>query len=182
MLEKGFQRLWEQHEALPTAGSTDNHLTLNAEFDSQYERIAHDSFLRAYTQIKALGDYYGFKLAFFLQPEIIFEAPSVLSPQDVELQSLTETMRNQINPSATAIARHIRTLLLRLFSIHNFNEFHDVAEIGATELRATQLYIDYCHLTPAGSKTVAKHLSPAILRIILDAVQHPDVTKRPATH
>lgn len=100
MLEKGLQQLWQQYDGLPADASIGESFPRAAGFDSQYERVAHDSFLRAYTQIKILGDYYGFKLAFFLQPEIVFENLAVLSPQDVDIQHRTENLQNQVDSNA----------------------------------------------------------------------------------
>lgn len=73
--------------------------------------------------------------------------------------------------------RHIRTLVPRLFEAHRLSEFHDIAEIGDSQHRGTQLYLDYCHLTTEGSKAVAERLFPVILRIVLDAVRHHDPEK-----
>ena len=172
LLQKGVQRLWERYEALPTDRLSSSDSTMTAAFDSQYERVAHHSFLRAYAQIKALGDYYGFKMVFFLQPEIIFESPSLLSSPDVEIRRLTELLRNQANPNTIATMHRIRPMLPRLFKDHGFNEFYDIGQIGSPEHRGTQLYLDYCHLTPTGSKVVAGHIFAAIRRMVIDDIEH----------
>ena len=169
MLEKVLHLWWERLEAPPKDKSVVGIASLSPSFDDQYAQVAHNSFLRAYSQIQSLSRYYDFKVMFFLQPEIAFENPEVLSPQDKGIRSLTEASIEQSSPGAIASMHRIRSLLPSLFKAHNLSEFHDIAQIGGAKLGSTQLYLDYCHLTPEGSQAVAERLLPFVLRSVLEA-------------
>ncbi len=124
-------------------------------FPANVDRILDESIFKSYVQIQALGKMFDFDLQVFLQPQLALEDTARLSAADRDLQRITAGI--EINPRRA----EIRPLFAAQFARHDI-EFHDIAEIAAPEYADTQLYIDYCHLTPAGSQRVAARLLEAV--------------------
>ena len=106
----------------------------------------------------------GFEIVVFLQPELVLEDQRLLGDADRQLQDITN--RHTENPESAGRWRTIRQLIGPIFE-KNGIEFRDVATFGRGVSSSEQLYIDYCHLTPTGSKqlagTMARHLLPGIV-------------------
>jgi lysophospholipase L1-like esterase len=120
---------------------------------------ARRTFLLSYGQITKLSRLMGAQMpVVFLQPVITFEEKSTLSAADQHIYNITSST----NPSLSAW-RQLRVMLPELFAADGI-EFHDIGQIGNSAEAATQLYIDYCHLSPEGAQRAAELMYPALMR------------------
>jgi len=99
----------------------------------------------------------------FLQPQIVFEDPNLLSELDNKIQKLT--LKHDKNDKRS----DIRNLLPEKFSEHNI-EFSDLAEIATTTLTDKQLYIDYCHLSPTGANVLANRMANPVSEKVVSMI------------
>lgn len=127
------------------------------------EDVARRTFLRALWQINRLGQLEGYDHVVFLQPEVVFENPQALTPHDQAVQKTT--LRNMNTEDVQAMVR-LRGSFPTLFSKYGIG-YHDVAELGPKTFPGEDLYLDYCHLTPAGSIKAAQAMFPVILDMVL---------------
>ena len=93
-------------------------------------------------------------MAVFLQPELELEDAGVLNEKDVALRDT----RLKNTPANTALAMTtIRGMLPEVFQSIDV-PFNDVSSIATGASRGSQLYVDYCHLTPDGSRSLAEKM------------------------
>ena len=158
VLEKYLQRDWPSVPG-PRFAQFDEPRTVPSEFPANVSQILDESIFKAYRQLKTLGEMFDFELMVFLQPELQFEKPELLSDTDRELQALTAryeiyTRRGEIRP-----------LFPEQFRRHGI-AFADIAEIASDATRQTNLYLDYCHLSPEGSVVAAERMLPWVKPLV----------------
>lgn len=125
--------------------------------DAASVRLAlEETVIANYRQIRTRVERDGTGLLVFLQPEIGFEDAASLSPADRALQELTA----ELDPNRHRAFN--RALFPALFAAEDL-AFVDVAELASPATRDASLYVDYCHLTPAGADALAERMVPAIL-------------------
>ena len=101
---------------------------------------------------------------FTLQPELVFRQSKVLSPferqiyreLDMEWQENFVEFKNRARPIVTQYARNAAESSGALF--------FDLTDIFAGV--ETDVYTDYCHLTPIGNKRLAEYLGEKLLPIV----------------
>ena len=126
--------------------------TVSNDSRSNVREVARRGYLRDLWQIHNLSKHEGFDHYVFLQPEIVFESNELLSESDKRLQEIT---LNVAGGNAVEEMKKIRMMLPSLFKEQDI-PFFDTSELSPSNRREEDLYIDYCHLTPAGSKIAAE--------------------------
>jgi lysophospholipase L1-like esterase len=130
---------------------------------------ARRTFLLAYRQIATLSKFIGAQMPLvFLQPVVIFEDRATLGATDQQIYDITS-----IEQPLLSIWSEIRQILPGLFGSVGI-EFHDIGQIGGTAETNTQLYIDYCHLSPQGAQRAADLMYPAVMRRVESWLAHQD--------
>ncbi len=140
------------------------------DLEARFKATAKSGFLRALWQINRLGRYEGYDHIVFLQPEILFEEVETLHPDDRAVRELTVSFMNN-----EAIMRRIRPLLPGLFTEADI-AYEDVGDIASQAGSSKPLYIDYCHLRPAGSLAVARRLLDPVWNIVQRRLTPPTPT------
>ncbi|MEM7405096.1 MAG: hypothetical protein AAF458_07365 [Pseudomonadota bacterium] len=155
VMEKVAFKLFERYEGKPhniAAGPK-----REGGFATEYKAAASIGFLRNYALSHQLGKLHGFELHVFLQPEIVFEDPQLLVPADRAIRTTTQTLNG--GPDGAQFMSKARQQLPVLFADAGI-AFTDIGQIARRGKPEAQLYIDYCHLTPAGAARVAEHIVP----------------------
>jgi len=125
----------------------------------RYALAAKRTYLRALWQINRLGQLEDYAHLVFLQPEVVLEDPARLTGHD---RMIRDTTLRHVEGTKEVEEKHLaRSLMPRLFADKGI-EFHDLGEIAPLNRDGRDLYIDYCHLTPAGAKVVAGAMFPAV--------------------
>lgn len=163
VLEKLSLAMFEKAEARPQNSGQSSRLP-EGDFDEALRQAASAGFLRNYHLIDAFAQYYGFDYHVFLQPEIVFEDPHRLAPRDAAVQAITERLYGN---ERVEIMRRARTVFPELFATRRV-PYTDIGSLAQGTGEREQLYIDYCHLTPAGARRVAERMLPAVLDKILE--------------
>lgn len=163
VLEKLSLAMFERIEARPQNSGQSSRLP-EGDFDEALRQAASAGFLRHYHLIDAFAQYYGFDYHVFLQPEIVFEDPHRLAPRDAAVQAITERLYGN---ERVEIMRRARTVFPELFGTRRV-PYTDIGSLAQGTGEREQLYIDYCHLTPAGARRVAERMLPAVLDKILE--------------
>lgn len=151
-LESYMHRNWEDTETPVFRQPKTEH---EDEFPNTLETVLNHSVFKSYTQFKALSDLYDFEMMVFLQPQVVFENPDLLSAQDQKIQEIT--LQHDTNTRRQAI----RVALSDKFRREGIL-FQDIGELASKASASVQLYTDYCHLTPSGSKLLAQRMSGAV--------------------
>ncbi len=125
--------------------------------------VARQSYLLDLWQIHRLGEYAGYHHCVFLQPEILLEQESHLSPADQELRRITV---QHTTPNRSERMQAIRAQLPALFEEYTI-PFHDIGELAGENSQDRDLYIDYCHLTPAGAELVAQRMLDVVYALVV---------------
>lgn len=114
---------------------------------------ARETYIRSLVQVARLGELEGFEHVVFLQPQIVFEDDEHLNEHDREMSKITKenVHKNWL------MMRRVRTLFPEIF-YQNGLVFHDLGDIGRFNHSGDDLYLDYTHLTPAGSEIVAQRI------------------------
>lgn len=141
-------------------------------FNEEYDHRGRRTFLRTYTQLKAAADFASTTMLLFLQPQMLFEEPSLLSPEDERTwHYVSEDWKG---PAAkvdrTELMRRVRSKIpeyMRELGI----EYYDVASIGSARTADRTLYIDYCHMTPDGARVLAERMFPPVFARVSEVVQ-----------
>lgn len=156
MLEKIAQKQIETNGAVATYESPREKAdTIEQRFDA----AARLTFLQSYTLMKALGKYHGFGMHVFLQPQVIFEDRSVLSPRDKQTMDMTVSLSEE----KASNMRQMREFLPGRFKKADI-PFTDLGQIGSAQYSGEIVYLDYCHLTELGSKIVAGKILPILVQ------------------
>ena len=163
VLEKLSLAMFEKAEARPQNSGQSSRLP-EGDFDEELRQAASAGFLRNYHLIDAFAQYYGFDYHVFLQPEIVFEDSHRLAPRDAAVQAITERLYGN---GRVEIMRRARTVFPELFATRRV-PYTDIGSLAQGTGEREQLYIDYCHLTPAGARRVAERMLPAVLDKILE--------------
>jgi hypothetical protein len=138
----------------------------NGEDPAAYEATARNTYVRAYTQVASLAPLYGFKMAVFLQPELVFEDPANLAEPDQKVKALTEKLQGDDDVKRM---RRIHALVPGMFRKYlpglSYTDLSILAPVKTEE----PLYVDYCHMTGRGSQGVAAGMAPVVKAIITGA-------------
>jgi lysophospholipase L1-like esterase len=135
-----------------------------------FRRELRDNVARHYWQMGSLGGAYGFQMAVALQPQLVFEAPEMLGPRDRELRNVTLRLTG-VTPERVAAVRAYVPLVGKVITETNARiVFLDHHRLADTEPVTDGLYLDYCHLSAAGSRRLAERLAAQL---------EPLVTQRP---
>ncbi|MEW6102354.1 MAG: hypothetical protein AB1630_00820 [bacterium] len=161
VVEKVVEKIWERKEVVKYSSSKSPVLVSKKEeeFPNNYKDIARDTFLRAYLQFQCLSKLYNFDIMVFLQPEVILENDNYLSKEDALRKEITLKQGFSLRIENIKIIRQLLPDIFKKYSI----DFYDISTIGSVETKKQHLYMDYCHLTPIGSKRVAELMAPIIL-------------------
>lgn len=165
-IEKTAQTLSEQHEARPYNIGGDP-TALERDFKQEYTEMAALGFLRNYGLIETLADHHGFDFHVFLQPEVVFEDPALLSDHD---RLIAEITREHYQEGRVQIMTEARKYLPDLFAKHGFT-FTDIGEIAGPSEKDEALYIDYTHLTPRGSALAADRMLPVVEAMVREQLE-----------
>lgn len=164
--ERICRRVWYRTLNKPLKSVPDKPFQLDGEFDHRVRKAARRQYVLDLWQIHQLGAYVGFDHYVFLQPEVVFESNEELGDSDKRAKQIT---LDNMESSRAEKMRKIRALLPAIFAEHRI-PFFDVAELSLDNKNAENLYLDYCHLTPAGAKIAARriavHLGPRVLERI----------------
>ena len=153
-LEKRVLRpLLEQHIETQPAPMED---VQTAYSEQHYLQTARKTFVRAYWQMSRLGELEGFRHLVYLQPEIALEEPEQLSPHDRSILEIT--LKHLRRPPE--LMQRIHERLPSLFQAYGI-AFHDASKLARPN-DVGDLYVDYCHLTPQGSKRLAENILPSL--------------------
>lgn len=154
VIERYMQRSWPEppSERYPQA---DRPQVEPDVLSKHVETVLKESIFKSYIQFQALSKHFGFDMMVFLQPQVALESTNLLSAADQKIQAITAQHENNRRRS------EIRPFFAREFARYGL-PFEDVAQIAQGQTRETQLYLDYCHLTPAGSQAVAARMYPAV--------------------
>ena len=166
LAERIFRRLWRKKLQQPLECVPAMPDPLSGDFESNVTAVAERQYVRDLWQIHQLGEYAGYKHAVFLQPEILLEPDQNLSKTDRERKQITE----QHLPAGEAEKmQKIRRLLPGIFRKHGV-PFFDAAQISSQKTAGTDLYVDYCHLTPAGAKIAAEHIAEPLYQLVQEEI------------
>ncbi|MHC4879599.1 MAG: SGNH/GDSL hydrolase family protein [Planctomycetota bacterium] len=163
LLEKANKRVWyltKVEKLLPNTPCRT--IEANQDFDSNVREIARTTFLRDLWQIHQLGKRQGYDHCVFLQPEVVLEDAASLTDDDRNIQQIT---LDHLPAGAAQDMHRIRELLPSLFADEGI-PFHDVSNLAAHNASSEDLYIDYCHLSPAGARAVAAQIELILLPMI----------------
>ncbi|MBL4844261.1 MAG: hypothetical protein JKY65_01935 [Planctomycetes bacterium] len=136
--------------------------------NERYRERARRTFLWTYHQLAAATSYRGTPMAVFLQPQIVFEDPSLLSPNDQK--TLTE-VRKIMGPSegvsvddTVTFMNEVRRLLPELFQEIGVT-FYERAVFTAPLKKqgSVDYFLDYTHLTPEGSAEFGGRMFESLL-------------------
>jgi hypothetical protein len=126
------------------------------------ESYARNTYLRALLQIQALGKIENYQHLLVIQPEIVQENAKYLGAKDRELQVLTAKLKADRYQKSLEIAQYIPDILTDAKI-----EFLDFRHIAALDTTKEQLYLDYCHLSPHGTRLVGERLGKILLSRII---------------
>lgn len=167
LAERAMKRLWYKKIGQPLPHNSVPYTKAYPEDHSDHVReAAAETYLRDIWQIKKMGEYEGYDQVVILQPEILFEDDSSLSSGDQKTKALTVELKGAASAERM---NKVRKLLPELFAEKGIS-YHDLGAIAEYSDVKEDLYIDYCHLTAAGSKVVATELAPIILPMLLERV------------
>lgn len=126
----------------------------------RYGEYARASFLRNYRQMATLCEDLGAGLLIALQPAVYFEDEALLSPADRERAAITgRFLEGRLRPAAEQ--QLLRDQLPALFAQAGL-AYLDCGELASPATTGEQLYLDYVHLTGAGSDALAARLEDAV--------------------
>ncbi len=157
LIEKTAQTLSKTYEARPYNIGGDPG-SLERDFERELAASAEVGFLRNYRLIERLAELHDFDFHVFLQPEVIFEDPALLSDHDRLIAGIT---REHYAEGREEIMVETRKRLPDLFAGHDI-AFADIGDIAGPSTSDEALYIDYTHLTPRGSALVAERMLPMV--------------------
>ncbi len=158
-LEKTMQKL------LPIISPYESPVETEAIHDvSRYEEYANNSYLRIYRQFAALQSQYGYGMHIVIQPQLLFENEQLLSEHDKKIYAITDKYSDK------QLMQEIKKKLPSVFNQANL-AFTDLTTIAEGSNNGLDLYYDYTHLTPAGSKLSAVKISSAIQHKVFPPVE-----------
>jgi hypothetical protein len=168
-LEKLSLAMFEKFEARPQNSGQSSRLP-EGDFGEALRQAATAGFLRNYRLIDAFSQYHGFDYHVFLQPEVVFEEAERLDPRDAAIKATTERL---YGAERVEIMRRARAQFPELFASQHV-PYTDIGSLAQDPGARGQLYMDYCHLTPAGAKAVAERMLPEVLDMILERLAPGD--------
>ncbi|MBI1314397.1 hypothetical protein GC176_24135 [bacterium] len=175
LIEKANKRVWYLTKVEQPLPHTPHRVPLSlADFEANIREIAHRSFLRDLWQIHQLGQRQGYEHCVFLQPEVVLEPAESLTGHDQEIQQITLL---RLSEKAAETMRRIHDLLPSLFEAEEI-PFHDVSALTPLNEANDDLYIDYCHLTPAGTRLVAKQIEEVLFPMVAAQIETAAETQR----
>ena len=154
VVEKKMQQTWPPVPGQKFA-QEDMPRTVQTLFPASVGQILRESIFKSYVQFQALGKHFDFDMMVFLQPQVALEATDRLSATDRNIQAITKQV--EINHRRA----EIRPYFGAEFARHGV-PFVDLAEIASEKTRDVDLYLDYCHLSAAGSALLAQRMLPAV--------------------
>lgn len=168
LVEKANKRVWYLTKVeKPLPNTPHREMPPLEDFDANIAEIARRTFLRDLWQIHQLGQRQGYDHCVFLQPKVVLEPAEGLTEHDREIQRITiERMPDQ----ASENARRIRGLLPSLFQAEGL-PFYDVSALTPHNDANEDLYIDYCHLTPAGARLVAEQIEEVLFPMVVERIE-----------
>ena len=167
LLERVLRRTWYGKVELPLPHTPSKSFETPEEFETKIRTIAENSYLRDLCQIHELGRFAGYDHCVFLQPEILLEDEDALSESDRRLQQIT---RNLLAAGTSERKQQVRALLPELFGEYEI-PFFDIAELAPVNDERRDLYIDYCHLTPAGAELTARSMLDVVYQMFAAHIQ-----------
>lgn len=164
LIEKANKRLWYLKKVeQPLAHTPFRRFPAPADdLEQRISVIARRTFLRDLWQIHQLGLRQGYDHCVFLQPEVILEEPADLTEHDRHIRQLT---LRHLPERADVTTRRIRDLLPELFETEGL-PFYDVSTLAPHNADHEDLYLDYCHLTPAGARIVASRIEDVLYPMV----------------
>ncbi len=175
LLEKANKRVWYLTKVeKPLPHTPRRSRAPLGDFDSNIREIARSTFLRDLWQIHQLGKRQGYDHCVFLQPEVVLEDEASLTEHDRDIQRIT---LEHLPADAAADMHRIRDLLPSLFEEEKI-PFHDVSSLASHNTNSEDIYIDYCHLSPAGARAVAAQMEPVLLPMIEARIEAAHVQQK----
>jgi hypothetical protein len=168
LVEKANKRVWYLTKVEKPLPNTPHRETPSLEdFEANICRIADRTFLRDLWQIHQLGRRQGYDHCVFLQPEIVLESTEDLTEHDQEIQRITIEHMPDEGPET---ARRIREIIPSRFRSEGI-PFYDVSQLAPLNSANEDLYIDYCHLTPAGARLVAEQIEEVLFPMVVERIE-----------
>lgn len=120
--------------------------------EKNFEAYAQNTFMRSIWQINKLGEHEKYKHFVVIQPEVVFEDDAKLSAQDLDIKNLTS---QRIDKKRIEKMHKMYNHMPLMFK----KEKIDTLSLGRIATgNNTNLYWDYCHLSPEGSALVAERI------------------------
>ena len=166
LLERLCRRIWHGKVARPLASIPIKEMSQSDDLETNVWTVAHRQYLLDLWQIHQLGRYAGYDHYVFLQPEVIFEDDDSLSQSDKQIKNITLA---HLPPGHAEKMKKIRALLPGLFAKYEV-PFFDVAELSPHNAFGENLYLDYCHLTPAGAKLTAERVATYLYPKVVEKI------------
>jgi hypothetical protein len=163
LLEQVSLQLFDRYEAPPHNSGESSRLP-DGDFAAALEQTAKVGFIRNYKLIEQLAQYYGIEYHVFLQPEVVFEPDQWLRPPDRAIKATTAELYGSERVELMSRARERFPALFAAAGI----PYTDIGTIGEDAGDRDQLYLDYCHLTPAGAQAVALRMLPVVEEMVLE--------------
>ena len=168
LIEKANKRVWYLTKVEKPLLNTPHRETPPLEdFEANVSEIARRTFLRDLWQIHQLGQRQGYEHCVFLQPEVVLESAEGLTEHDREIQRITIEHMSDEGPETT---RRIREILPSQFQTEQI-PFYDVSQLTPLNTAKDDLYIDYCHLTPAGARLVAEQIEQVLFPMVVERIE-----------
>jgi lysophospholipase L1-like esterase len=163
LLEKANKRIWYLTKVeKPLPNTPHREIPALGDFAENIRAIARRGFLRDLWQIHNLGKRESYDHCVFLQPEVVLESAAALTETDRNIQRITLDL---LDAGDAEKMRRVRELLPDLFEREGI-PFHDVAELAPYNPGKEDLYIDYCHLSPAGARVVAGRIEKILFPLL----------------
>ena len=168
LVEKANKRVWYLTKVEKPLPNTPHRETPSLEdFEANICRVADRTFLRDLWQIHQLRRRQGYDHCVFLQPEIVLESTEALTEHDQKIQRITIEHMSDEGPE---IICRVREILPSRFQSEQI-PFYDVSQLTPLNTAGEDLYIDYCHLTPAGARLVAEQIEEVLFPMVVERIE-----------
>lgn len=180
LVEKALKRIWytTKVHGNPLPNTPHYDFGIINDHGRDIGEAARRSYIRDLWQIQSLGQYAGYDHAVLLQPEVVFEKSALLSESDRHIQELTVELQGN---DSVELMKDVREQLPALFQGADI-PYYDLGELASVETSDSQLYTDYCHLTPQGSAVLASKMAeilyPMVTSRIAQNAGHRQVTSQ----
>jgi hypothetical protein len=137
---------------LPKLDRLERHLRRPAP-DGRLASEVVDTYLSNYRTVEALASQYGFRFEFFLQP-LILTGRKVLTTEERGMIPEMQYSAPGVAELASGVYQMIGARAPRLANLRSLTDVFDAQK--------SQIWIDWCHVTPEGNRIVAAAMAEAL--------------------